>query len=183
MPGCNLDYIPDRLHWNAKPLITQFAVGDLIYRRIAPDEFENPFASVSLTDLSHNIGINQGNELSIEDDVLLSISEMDEIKYYKGKCTCTLEIKSLNTDNCYLKPFAFRNNNNDLFDATMELVHKPEECMYPHCVFKITMNNVEVTFTNYRQTLGQKKLAKLRTLIREELVAMIRRKAIEQTPT
>lgn len=183
MPGCNLDYIPDRLHWNAKPLITQYSVGDLIFRRISPDEFENPFAKVSLRDLSHNIGINLGNEVSQGDDVLFSISEADEIQFYEGKYPCTLEIKSLNVDNVYFKLFGFLNQNNEKFDATMELVHKPEECMYPHCVFRITMNNLEVTSANYKQTLGHKKLAQLRTVIREELAAMIRRNAIEQTPT
>ncbi len=183
MSGCNLDYIPDRLHWNDKPILTQYAVGDTIYRRSKPDELDNPFKSISLTDLSHNIGVNCGIKISEEADVLFSIIESESVEVYSDKLPCTLEIKSLDSNNIYCKLFGpILNKENISYLAVMELIHKPVGCMYPHCVFRIIMNDTEVTFKNYKETLGDKgrELQQLRTMIRDELSSMIRRRAIEQ---
>lgn len=180
MPGCYLNYIPDRLHWNNRPVITEFAVGDIIYRRCFPEELDNPYATISLADLSHNIGTNAEVVISYEKDVLLSIRPDEEFENYEDKITCTLVIKSLNPNNCYNKPFGPVKKGNVDYQATMEFIHNPDTCMYPHSVFRIIMNGSEVTMDNYKQTLGNKSLSKLRTLIRDEIASMIRRRVIEQ---
>jgi hypothetical protein len=59
----------------------------------------------------------------------------------------------------------------------MQLIHDPLCYMYPHCIFRIWVNNVVVTKENYEVTFS--KLNKLRTAIRQELVTMIRRNVIE----
>jgi len=155
-------------------------VGDIIYRRSKPEELENPFKSISLADLSHNIGINCGNKISKETDVLYSIVESESVEIYSDKLPCTLEIKSLNSSNIYCKPFGPIFKENISYLAVMELIHDPVGCMYPHCVFRIILNDTEITFENYKETLGVKRLQQLRTMLRDELASMIRRRAIEQ---
>jgi len=176
MPNCTLNYIPKPLHWNEKPVLTEFQVGDLIFRRCNPNELENPFKSISLRDISNNLGTNLGNIISEKDDVLFNIVPEDEIEKYAGKVVCVLEIKSLTQNNQYEKNFfELKDGNNN--NCTMQLIHDPLCCMYPHCIFRIWVNNVVVTKENYEVTLS--KLNKLRTAIRQELATMIRRNAID----
>jgi hypothetical protein len=176
MLDCTLNYIPKSLHWNEKPVLTEFQVGDLIFRRCNHQELENPFKTISLRDISNNLGTNFGKIISEKDDVLFNIVPEDEIEKYAGKVVCNLEIKSLTLNNQYEKNFLEikdgKNNN-----CTMQLIHDPLHCMYPHCIFRIWVNNIVVTKENYEVTLS--KLNKLRTYIRQELATMIRRNAIE----
>jgi hypothetical protein len=176
MPNCTLQYIPERLHQNDKPVLVDFQVGDLIFRRCNPKELENPFQAISLRDISNNLGTNCGNFISEMDDVLFNIVPEDEIEKYTGKVVCVLEIKSLNQNNQYIKNFQEIKEGNSN-DCNMQLLHDPLFCMYPHCVFRIWVNKVVVTKDNYEVTLS--KLNKLRTAIRQELATMIRRNAIE----
>lgn len=50
--------------------------------------------------------------------------------------------------------------------------------MYPHCIFRITLNGDIVTYDNYKETLG--KVHKIRNEIREELASMIVRRQVHQ---
>jgi hypothetical protein len=176
MPNCELNYIPEPLHWNEKPVLTEFQVGDLIFRRCNPKELENPFQAISLRDISNNLGTNLGNIISEKDDVLFNIVPEDEIERYKDKVVCTLEIKSLTANNQYIKYFQELKNGNTN-NCTIQLLHDPLCCMYPHCIFRIWVNGEVVTKENYEVTLNN--FNKLRTLIRQELATMIRRKSIE----
>ncbi|HUH73624.1 MAG TPA: hypothetical protein VLZ75_04390 [Chitinophagales bacterium] len=154
----------------------EFRIGDLIFRRCNPNEIENPFQSISLRDISNNLGSNCGNIISEMDDVLFNIIPEDELEKYTGKVVCILEIKSLNENNQYIKYFQEIKNGNSN-NCTMQLIHDPLCCMYPHCVFRIWVNYEVVTKENYEVTLS--KFNKLRTTIRQELATMIRRNSIE----
>lgn len=178
--SCDRNYIPKKLHWNNKGLIEKYLVGDIIYRRIDANNLINPYLEIKLTDISHNIGTNNGKTISEPEDVLFNISPKFDIEKFTDKIPLALEIKNLNNENQYNKQFNFTCKEQSDHVANMRLLHHPENCMYPHCVFEIRLNNEEVTFDNYAKTLGVKKLKDLRTMLRDELTSMIRRKAIEQ---
>ncbi len=171
---CDLPYIPERLHQNGRVSIPSFNVGEFVYRRARPNELENPFAKISLTDISVNrSGRNQ--ELSIPDDVLFSIRNEEDFEVYTDLEICTLQIKDLNRENQYAKQFS---DDEDLL--TIKLLHDPVECMYAHSVFEIALNNEIVTFDNYANTLKAKRHRKLRSQVRQELATMIIQRTISQ---
>ena len=175
--NCTLTYIPQRLHWGNKETLIAFQIADIIYRRCKPKELENPYATVTpLWDISHNIGTCCGIQLSEESDVLYSIKEDEEVERY-DKLTFQLRIKSLNENSIYSKEFVQVKDNIN-YIGKLELIHDPTPCMYPHCIFRIWVNDVKVDRDNYRQ--GLKKLNKLKNDIRQELSIMIFRGEIDQ---
>jgi hypothetical protein len=180
MQGCNLPYIPKHLHLGEKPKITEYAIGDIIFRRCTPDEIENPFKTVSITELSHNIGISKGESISDVKDVLFNIREDEPDEEYVGQLVCKLKIKSLDDMGQYAKEFRQRKGAVE-FVGKVKLLHDPLPCMYPHCLLRVWINGEIVTFRNYNHSL--KKLNQIRTSIRHELATMIFREAIEQYPS
>lgn len=172
MPNCELHYIPKRLHWEDKPILNLFDIGDYIYRRAQSDKLETPFKSISLREISSNIGTCNLIEISKPEDVLLNIDINNQFETYENYETYTLEIKEL-LGNVYIKEFYTEHHK-----FIVKLIHDPLPCMYCHCVFRIWFNNEIVTKTNYESTLGKKKFRKIRTKIRQELGSMIRRKEI-----
>ncbi len=181
MGRCTLAHIPDRLHnTEEKQLINTFCIDDLLYRRIKENILENPYANISLTDLSHNIGMNGSMEISKKSDVLFSIVADNEIEVYEDE-VLALKIISLNQDALYNKLFACLKNTD--LTARIVLSHDPVCCMYPHCVFKFFVSDnqdmeEEVTFANYRNTLGHKRFKHLREQLRHEISLMIVREEI-----
>jgi len=173
MYSCELHYIPKRLHWDKKPLITVFRIGDLIYRRCKPEELENPFGHISLREISHNVGTANGIKISIPTDVLYNVDPEDENEIYEGRIPCIMDIKELN-ENQYCKTYEEENN----IICVLRLVHDPLPCMYSHCNFSIWINEEKVTKENYDTTLNIKLLKKLRIKIRQELALMIKREEI-----
>ncbi len=102
---------------------------------------------------------------------------MKKPKRYIDKEVCTLRIISLNEKNQYEKEFT-QEKNGHLATARIKLIHDPVPCMYPHCIFRIWLNGVVVTFGSYKQTL--KKWRKIRTELKQELASMIIQKAVSQ---
>lgn len=181
MGYCNLEYIPKRLHnRDDLQLISHFYLKDILYRRIKKDIKDNPYGKVSLSDLSHNIGINNSIELSKSKDVLFSTIDNSEFQIYEDHLPIKLEIISLNTNNQYDK--IFRCKKNSELKVRCFLKHDPVACMYPHCVFQYYVYNeeeeIEVTFDNYKKTLGHKRYKYLRAALRQELALMIVRQSI-----
>lgn len=180
--SCDLTYIPERLHNTAdRALIESYAVDDILYRRAKEQEVSNPFASISLTDLSHNIGTNKSIELSKMSDVLFSIIAEEETEVYTQQVVA-LKIISLNDLGKYDKLFECEINKELRVRAILE--HAPACCMYPHAVFQFFIYSegieVEVLFKNYKQTLGTKNYKYLRDKLRHELSKMIIREIISQ---
>lgn len=173
-------YIPLRLHQEDKPLLNQFALGDVLYHRCDKGSVEdgkmiaNPYSSVTLAELSHNIGSNRDNIISYSEDVLYSIKEEESFEKHTDKDIAVLEVVSLDPQSKrYIKHIKYRKNEqSDIHKATIELIHEPDYYMYPHCVFRIQINDRVVTYKNYSDF---KKLKGLRQLIRNEITTMLNR--------
>jgi len=174
MYNCQLRYIPINLHYESKSIIFEFEIGEFLYRRCKPEELENPFQSISITELSHNRSGDAKNPLCAENDVLYNISN-DENERYINRVVCTLEIKSLNENKGYKKTYSQQKNDKKYF-CSMELIHEPDPFMYPHCVFRISINDETITYENYDSTI--KKLNQIRNQLKDELASMILRKQI-----
>lgn len=177
MEPCQLLYIPTRLHASEREPIEVFSIGENLFRRCDPKDLENPFASITLTELSHNRRGNDGYVLCEPNDVLFNIKAENGFETYDNAEVCTLEIIGLNPDGKYIKEFD-QIKNGEFITARMELLHDPEPCMFPHCVFRIWIGDVIVTYDNYGDTLDRYK--QIRTKIREELAHMMVTKKINQ---
>jgi hypothetical protein len=172
MPECSIPYIPPRLKTDNRPALEEFQVGEFLYMRCRPESIQNPYKSISITELSHNRSGPNENALCNPDDVLYSIREDENFEKYVGLEICTLEIVSLNENNRYIKEY-MQEKDGVPNHGKIELLHEPEPCMYPHSVFRIWFNGDIVTYNNYDSTIG--KFKKLRTQIKEEIASMIRR--------
>lgn len=182
MSCCQLDYIPERLKTqDDSPIYDRFALEDILYRRVTQNQVDDPFGNISLTDLSYNIGTILGNEISKSKDVLYSILIEEDFEIYSDYRPLELKIISLNENECYDKIFVCEKNGN--IKVRIKLQHSPVCCMHPHCVFQFFIiqpdsTETEVTFDNYKVTLGSKIFKYLRNILRQELSLMIIRKEI-----
>jgi len=111
MQQCSLNYIPERLHQNDKLPINFFEVGEFLYRRCDKKDLDNPFKTISITELSHNRSGLKGNVFCNEPDVLFNINADEVIEKYNDKVVCVLEIKNLNENNTYKKTYTQEKNN------------------------------------------------------------------------
>ena len=177
MQECKIPYIPSRLQTNDRPVIEHFEVGECLYMRCKADALNNPYKDISITELSHNRSGLKENILCNPDDVLYSIKEEEEFEKYESRVVCTLEIIHLTINNSYKKVYT-ENKNGTIYTGILELLHEPESCMYPHCVFRVWLNGEKVTYNNYKSTLS--KVQQIKTRMKEELVSMIRRRQVSQ---
>ncbi len=173
MCDCCIKHIPTRLHSKDKLQIDLFEDGELLYRRCSAKLLENPYATISLTELSHNRSGHKNEIISNRDDVLYNIvSETPErySTYENGEKieVCVLKVKNPDNTIQYIKHFG---------DYELMLLHDPVPCMYPHCIFRIAHLGTKVTFENYKDTLKKDKIE--RNQIRHELSGMIIREEIE----
>jgi hypothetical protein len=113
----------------------------------------------------------------VESDVLFNIRHDNPQERYVDFEICTLKIKSLNEEMFYRKHFS-ETKQDIVYNATMELLHDPHECMYPHSIFRVYFNDEIVTYDNYKVTIA--KHQKIKTSIKEELASMIRRREVQQ---
>lgn len=169
---CNLDYIPERLHTNDKPVIESFSIGEELYYRCKSGECSKPYDKISLYDISHNRNFCNPEEYRKE-DVLYNIIENDPRQRYIDLDTVVLEIRNLLDNITYYKEIVSRENPN--IRAGIRLVHDPIPCMYPHSVFEITINGVLINRENYDLLLNKrnKTFKNLRSDIRQELTSII----------
>lgn len=158
MNTCSLAYIPEHLHWNDKPIITDFYHDELLYRRSDIGSYHNPFAKISLVDLSFNRSGAKNEPLCSPQDVLWNIDESKSFQKY-DMTVVSLRINKINLDSEYKKTFYFENESTE-----MQLVHEPCDCNYPHSMFVFNFQGQSVCFENYDQTLGgkRKSIKKLR---------------------
>lgn len=176
MDSCALKYIPDRLHAGDKIVSHEFTIGEFLFRRCTAEQLDNPFKNISIADISLNRA-GQNNSISNADDVLYNIRVEDEIERYEGLEVCELEVISLDANNRYIKHFE-QGEDAAKSTAILELLHDADPCMYPHCIFKVTLDDQHVTMDNYKQTLNKKQ--KIKTAIKDELANMIFTKEIDQ---
>ena len=166
---CNLNYIPEHLHTNNKPIIDKFEIGEKLFYRCKPEILSKPYDSISLQDISHNRNFNKDEDYGSE-NVFYNINEHDEIIKYEGLNFIEFYIKNLSEKNTYIKIV-----NHGGLTAILTLKHNPEPCMYPHSVIEIAVNNTIVNKGNYNIILGKgnKTRSHLRSLIRQELTSIV----------
>lgn len=170
--ACLLNYIPQHLHANDRPNIAEFNIGEFLYRRCKIEEIDNPFDSLSLVDISVNRQGFGENILSTPEDVLYNTSQEKYPALQRFDMHVSyLEIEELNDQLAYEKSNAIEHN-----ECTILLRHKKEECMYCHCAFEIYYNGTEMTWENYKDSLGRN--SKLKTWCKLELSKMIMKEAV-----
>lgn len=173
---CELQYIPERLKTLDKPIVNIFSIGELLYYRCKRDDLDNPYKGLSIAELSHNrSGID--NNISELEDVLYNIVPEKGVEKFDLE-VCILKIVDLTNDNKYHKEFPEEPHEKITSKATMDLLHEPEPCMYPHCVFRVHLNGEKITRDNYKTTLN--KSPEIQSMIKQELAKMILRQEISQ---
>lgn len=173
MEECSLPQIPARLHASGRPVLPFFEVGEWLYRRCKPAEVANPYATISLTDLSVNrTGPAEVAPLCEAQDVLRNFSHSDTKEWIEDQVAVAMVIKEVNQGRTYR--YEATQTIGEIVDTCiLELTHAQEPCNYSHSAFKLFLNGDEVTFDNYKSTLGEKKCRKLRDQCRFELSKMI----------
>lgn len=173
MYDCKIPYIPSKLHWNGRPTISEFYHDEELYWRCKPEIGEFPYNGISLTDISHNRQGNPNEALSDLDDVLWNTDENKDFERYNYD-VIILKIKELLPNSTFVKEF-----NMDDINVCMSLLHEPIICNYAHTIFKfIYQASIEVTFENYKETLGHKRAKKVRNLCKLKLHEMIVRREL-----
>lgn len=182
---CLIPYIPERLHRNNRLTVNEFRVGEFIYRRCTEEQKLNPFATISLIDISVNReGLH--DIFSMPDDALLNIyPDNGKGEKYLGYIVCEMVIRELTNDNFYYKEFE---EIKEVAGTTIinrcfiRLMHKTEECNYAHCAFEIYFNNIEMSNQEtYNANLNRNKF--LRNWCRTELARMIIKEEITVVDT
>lgn len=181
--SCNLSYIPARLVWGGRPIVQSFKIGEKLFRRCKEEERENPFDSISLVDLSLNRGGDEEFQFSLPKDVLYNTNptETKTQQVFDEEVVVALEIKELDAQSQYRKLFyePVGNQNEEQlygqFCCEIFLRHKPDDCNYSHCSFEFYYKGEEVTWKNYKTTLGKgnSETRKLRTKCKYEISRMI----------
>ncbi len=173
--ACNLQHVPERLHKDDKPTINNFEVGEELYFRCTQEELDNPYLKISICELSHNRKGLANNIISEQDDVLINITgEGDPVI---NKLVCVLVIKDVDAETGTFNK-AFTQNKNQVDNhARIKLIHEPETCMYPHCVFRVWLNEVIIGYHNYGLINS---LKQIKTHLKTELASMIIQKQISQ---
>lgn len=173
---CDLEYIPVRLKTLDKEALETFSIGEHLYYRCKPEVLENPYKGISVAEVSHNRS-GENNTISNVEDVLYNI--VPGLNFEKHDLEiCTLEIKDLNQENKYHKEFPLDPDPKITSTATMDLLHDPHPCMYPHSMFRVYLDGELITLENYKGTLN--KSPQIRSMIKHELAKMILRKEVSQ---
>jgi hypothetical protein len=169
---CQLTYIPKRLHTNDKEPVEVFNVGEFLYRRCKPEDLLNPYNSISLAEISHNRAGEKLHIVSYENDVLINIVKDLGFERYDNMVVCKIKILDLTANGQYNKSF----NDDKGNVAKIMLLHEPEPCMYPHCVFRVWYNEEVAKMDNKQYTRNNQ----IRIKLKHELAGMIYTNTLSQ---
>lgn len=174
MADCQIDYIPNRLHWNEREVLEIFHPEEFLYRRLNKDqEKKAPYSTISLIDLSFNRSGIGATIISEREDVLWNFDTKIGFQRYELEIS-DLKVGFLNLEVDSKRIFNCPDYGNDN-ETIMQVVHDPDDCNYAHSVICFYYNGVETTFDNWKETLGSKRCKKLRKTIKDELhKAMVR---------
>ena len=168
---CLLDYIPEYLHSNNKPIVKKFAIGEELYYRCKAGECKKPYDKISLYDISHNRNFCNEQQYPKE-DVLFNTIESDPSTTYDSRIV-VLKITKLSKEETFSKELVSQSNSS--LKARITLLHDPLPCMYTHSVFEISIDGTIINKNNYNSTLGKRNMSykNLRSDIRQELTSII----------
>lgn len=173
MQLCTLTYIPQRLHSLGKEVVEEFYIGEELYYRCNIEECIKPYQKLNkLYDISHNRNFNNSKDYP-KDDVLFDITPNTTQEIIPNKHINVSVIKSLSINNTFEK--SIQSENDSTMIVYIKLMHDPLPCMYSHCVFQISINEIIITNDNFSNTLGRKNIPSknLRRDIRHELTSII----------
>ncbi len=178
MEECSLVRIPLRLHSKGRTALPRFEVGERLYRRCKPEEIENPFAKLSLADLSVNReGPKEVAPLCEPQDVLRDFSvQASQDWLTTDEVAMALEVMQVNEEGTYRYQLELPGAPAPATaTCTLQLMHDQEPCNYSHSAFKLYLNDIEVSLANYEaaEGMGAKKYRRFRTQCRFELGRMI----------
>lgn len=139
--NCSDLNIPDRLHTNGKPIVNDFDPDELLYRRFPIKGNDgNPLYNPVTKKLTHDAfplrcdSVNRGR-YSKPEDVLYDIKEGN---HYLNWGICSFTVEQAESISCTVKV----KDNDDIY--TIQIKHRPEECMYPHSEITIFKNGEKV---------------------------------------
>ncbi len=171
---CFLEHIPKNLHRRGRKLCKKFYLHEEIYRRCPTHLIDNPFATITLSDVSLNRQGNPRKSICQPDDVLFNVVDSTGHNVPKyNESVIILKIKRLLKNKTYKKVLTYNGNT-----LIMYLKHSPEPCNYSHTVFEFVLNDSIVTFDNYNNGLKKNAYKRLRDDCRLEISKMIIRHEI-----
>ncbi|HEY0297986.1 MAG TPA: hypothetical protein VGB84_02080 [Arachidicoccus sp.] len=107
----------------------------------------NPYKGIIAVELSHNRA-GENNSISEPDDVLWNIDPNKGFQRHQDKVICTIKIKSLAEGAAFPKTYTQTKNDKD-YVGTMDLIHDPVKCMYPHSLFRVKINDELIDYNNF----------------------------------
>jgi hypothetical protein len=128
-PVCSAFGIPARLHRNNQPVDNDFSAPEFFYRRYPFEDLlksQKPYPeniySVALS-FRDGMSVNRGRYCSHPGDVLFNDSS--EEHYHLDYGVVQLEVEGLHY-------WSNSRRADDTGEYTLEIVHEPMDCMYPH---------------------------------------------------
>ena len=180
---CNLAHVPARLHWDGHFKEDKFFHDEKLYWRIKKENKENPFGSITLTDISVNRSGISPQYWSEPQDALINITG-EGTPIYQGLDVIELSIKKIQLDKEPQKIYQYpetQNENIPQIAVILQLIHDPLDCNKAHSMFRFIFDNNIVTFDNYKSGFGgsAKSLKRLRQICRDEIHKMIIRRIVD----
>jgi len=149
---CDQLGIPKHLHKNGRGQDENFSKTEKLFRRINPDGFL-PNGHISSQCLSVNdMSLNRGRYSKFPEDVLYDIKKGEHFVFFG-----IIEIEV-----GFVESPSYDHPEKESCVYTFKMKHEPEECMYPHSVLQILLNQ--------KKAESKKGMPKrLRSLFRDEL--------------
>lgn len=168
---CELDYIPERLKWNRRPVINIFNLHEHLYWRRQPKyPLDTPFAEISLYDISVNRSGHPLGAISEPEDVLWCDNPF--IRKYVSPISVFAVERLFDSENVEKKVFLDSppmNQDSDEY-LVFKLCHQPLDCNYAHSQFEFELpGSIKVKKENYLATLGHKRFKRFRQAVRDEV--------------
>ena len=146
-------YIPNHLHWDDKPVLDDFSVGEDLFYRVSPEKIKGTpyeFLKVSLAEISLNRSGIKDNFISSREDALFNISPEDSNEKYDDKKVVAF---SLVKEGLFPQTLYSRNNE---INVKINLLHDPVPCNYAQSIFRFFYNGEKMTINNFGDLLGKR---------------------------
>lgn len=134
--SCDGLNIPKRLHQNNKSTIPKFDPEEKLFRRFSPDMIlPNGEVSITAIDRSSGLSFNREYNCGKPEDVLYNIITGEHFFSFR---VGSIKVRLIESYECnFQQPNAKYN---------VKMIHKPEECMYPHSEVSIIRTTTQGTF-------------------------------------
>ncbi len=166
---CEALGIPRRLWWEKKPIIQEFDGNELLFRWFAPHiQFEE--GRISASSLGEvfsppvDISCNRSKLCEYKTDVLYNTNQLPHREQYGVFQANVKDVK--NYEFSFSLEKGLEGTNKSQFQIKLDVIHAPEECMYPHSAIVVYVNEEEIKPTT------KLKPPSLRSAIREHVAPL-----------